>query len=216
MPRFFASSITSIVVVLLVLAAAGGVYWQIDRQQAREREEQARIAEEQLVQRRAAELEARRALEQKRFQEDIQTQKETEDKQRQMDADFRQDELKRKRFIADDRETASPQSSYQTMADERNRRESERRQQYEDEESVQRARADVERQRRGLEQREYEEQVARARREAAAGLESRAGTFRCGTCDACRATANHHSTARAEEMRPRTRHHPIARTVNDA
>jgi hypothetical protein len=167
MPRFLTSPITWIVVVLLVLAS-GGVYWQIDRQQAREREERERIADEQSALRRAAELEARRLREQKRFQEDIQIQKEAEEKQRQMDADFRQDELKQKRFTADERATPSPQSSWQSMADERSRREAERRQQYEDEESVQRARAEVERQRRGLEQREYEEQMVRARREAAA------------------------------------------------
>ncbi len=128
MPRFLSSPITWIVVVLLTLAG-GGVYWQIDRQQTRDREEKARIADEQAAQRRAAELEARRALEQKRFQEDIQTQKDADEKQRQMDADFRQDELKQKRFTADERVTPSPQSSWQSMADERSRRESERRQQ---------------------------------------------------------------------------------------
>ena len=98
----------------------------------------------------------------------MQAQKETEEKQRQMDIEFRQEELKRKQFVADDREPQSPLTGYQASSEERSRREAERRQNYDDETAMQRARADVERQRRYLEQRDIDEQSARARRDAAA------------------------------------------------
>jgi len=167
MSRFFRSPLTWLIAGLLAVAA-GGVYWQIGQQQRRESAERARIAAEQQEQRRTAEVEIRRNREQQQFQEDMQTQKEAEEKQRQMDIEFRQDELKRKKFTADDRPTQSPLNAYYATTEERSRREAERREQYEDETAMQRARADVERQRRGLEQREMEEQAARARRESAA------------------------------------------------
>ncbi|MBL0121768.1 MAG: hypothetical protein IPP88_03230 [Betaproteobacteria bacterium] len=152
----------------LLVVFAGGVYWQVGQQQRREQVERERVAEEQAEQRRMAELETRRKREQQRLQEELQVQKEVEEKQRQMDIEFRQDELKHKRFTADERPAHSPLNTYFSLTDERNRREAERRGQSEDEAAVQRARAEVDRQRRGLEQRELDEQAVRARRDAAA------------------------------------------------
>ena len=165
--RLLRSPLTWLIAVLFV-AAAAGVYWQVGQQQRRAQVERERAAEEQAEQRRMAELETRRKREQQRLQEEMQAQKDVEEKQRQMDIEFRQDELKHKRFTADERPAHSPLNTYFSLTDERNRREAERKGQTEDEAAVQRARADVERQRQGLEQREMDEQAVRARRDAAA------------------------------------------------
>src|SRR6185436_3036936 len=74
------SPLTWLLVVVLA-AAAGGGWWYLGQLQKRELAEQERIAEEQAEKRRAAELEARRRLEQVRFKEDIEAQKEAEEKQ---------------------------------------------------------------------------------------------------------------------------------------
>ena len=167
MSRIFRASFAWLVAAFLA-AAAAGLYWQSGQQERRDRAERERIAEEQQAQHRVLETEARRKREQEIFQEEMQAQKDAEEKRRQMDIEFRQDELKRKKFIADEREPQNPLTGYQALSEERNRRDAERRQEYEDEAATQRARVDVERQRRYLEQRELDEQLARARREAAA------------------------------------------------
>ena len=172
MPQFFRSPVTWLVALVVVLAGAG-ISWQIGQQQKREQVERERIADVQAEQRRAAELEARRNLEQQRLKEEMLATKDAEDTTRQMDIEFRQAELQRKQFTADDRPVAETGYAARVSdgvryADELRRREGEYRQQYEDEATRQRAQAEVDRQKRYLDQREREEQMARARREYAA------------------------------------------------
>ena len=128
--RTLRSPLTWVIVALIGIAAAFA-WWQFDLMQKRERLEQERVAEEAQERHRTDELEARRRKEQERFKEDIAAQKEIEDKQRAMDAEFRKDELTRKRFTSDDRQVASPGYAGVYIQDEIRRREGESRQHYE-------------------------------------------------------------------------------------
>ena len=162
-------------VILLLAVTGGGVAWQVNKQQQRERIERERLADEQAEQRRLAVLEERRKLEQQRLQEEMQATKDTEEKQRQMDIEFRQSELGRKQFTVDERAGQATDAGYSAalaervrMADEYARRNAERRDQYEGEAARRQAQSEVERQKRYIEQREAEDQAARARREQSA------------------------------------------------
>jgi len=162
-------------VAALIALAGGGIYWQIGVQQKREQAERERIAEEQAEQKRAAEIEARRKLELARLQEEMQAKKDIEEKQRQMDVEFRQAELGRKQFTVDERAGQATDAGYSAalaervrIADEYNRRMNERKQDYESESSRRQAQSEVERQRRYVQEREAEDQAARARREQSA------------------------------------------------
>lgn len=83
--------------------------------------------------------------------------------------EIRQDEVKSRQFVADDRYVPPGQAALQSQImqyDQARQSVSDRQQRYEDESNLRRSRADVERQKRFLQQREYEEQSARARRDA--------------------------------------------------
>lgn len=162
-------------VILLLAVTGGGVAWQVNKQQQRERIERERLADEQAEQRRLAVLEERRKLEQQRLQEEMQATKDTEEKQRQMDIEFRQSELGRKQFTVDERAGQATDAGYSAalaervrMADEYARRNAERSDQYESEAARRQAQSEVERQKRYIQQREAEDQAARARREQSA------------------------------------------------
>ena len=151
-----------IAALVVVIAAAGYLFYT--HLQFQERVKQEHLADETRERRRIADREAEHRLAQKRLQEELQTQKEVEEKQRQMDIDFRQAELQQKKFTADDRPPGS-QNAELSAALAARMREAEQRQRSDDESVRQRAEADLARIRRELEQREYEDQMARARRE---------------------------------------------------
>ena len=103
--------------------------------------------------------------------EDIRAQRDAEEAYRQQTMAIRQSEVQKKQFVADDRYVSPQQATYQSyqMQQDQWRRDSEdRKQRYEEDSNLQKAREEVERQKRYLQERENEEQVARARRDAAA------------------------------------------------
>ena len=168
--HYFRSPITWLIVAAAVIIS-GVFYVQNERENARQQFERERIASEQAELRRAKEAEERRARESQRILDEIRAQKDAEDAQRQEAIAIRQSDVQNKQFVADDRYVSPQQSAYQSylMQQDQWRRDSDdRKQRYEDESNLRKARADVERQKRFLQQREYEELAARARREAAA------------------------------------------------
>ena len=156
-------------VAFVVVSAA--FYWQSEREKARQEFERVRVAAEHAELRRAKESEERRERERQRLVEEIRTQKEAEEAQRQEANAIRQSEVQKKQFVADDRYVSPQQSayqSYQMQQDQWRRDYEDRKQRYEDESALFKARQEVERQKRYLQDREYEEQAARSRRDAAA------------------------------------------------
>ena len=168
------------IIVLAVGVIGGALYWQYDRAQANQRIERERIATDQAEERRAKENEARRAQEKQRLLDELHAQREADDKSRQASNEIRSAESQKKQYTADDRavlqttnSTSSFESSRRDYDDRRQlgtealqRAMEERKQQLEEEMNLRRAKADVDRQKRYLEQLEREDQYARARREA--------------------------------------------------
>ena len=154
-----------------IVAVSAAFYWQSEREQARQQFERVRVAAEQAELRRAKESEERRERERQRLVEEIRALKEAEEAQRQEAIVIRQSEMQKKQFVADDR-YVSPQpstyQSYQMQQDQWRRDYEDRNQRNEDESALYKARQEVERQKRYLQEREYEEQAARSRRDAAA------------------------------------------------
>ena len=168
----------------MILAAVtiivGGLYWQYARAQTNQRLERERIVAEEQQERRAKEREARRVQETQRLDQELRAQKEADDKLRQETNEIRSAESQKKQYVADDRYTAPAgenPSSYQSRRREyegqrqysnemQQRATEERKQRYEEETNLRRAKADVDRQKRYLEQLEREEEVARASRAA--------------------------------------------------
>ena len=168
--QYFRSPIAWLIVAAVVIIS-GVFYAQNERENARQQFERERIASEQAELRRTKEAEERRVRESQRILDEIRAQKEAEDAQRQEAIAIRQSDVQNKQFVADDRYVSPQQSAYQSylMQQDQWRRDSDdRKQRYEDESNLRKARADVERQMRFLQQREYEETSARTRREAAA------------------------------------------------
>lgn len=168
-------------ILLASIAIGGGLYWQYERDQTNRRIERERIVADQQQERRAAELEERRVVEKQRLLEELRTQRDADDKQRQEFNELRSAESQKKQYVADERQTlptaSSFQSNYETSRrnyeDQRQigsevwqRAQEERKQRFEDEMNLRRAREEVARQKRYLEDREREDQNARARREA--------------------------------------------------
>lgn len=168
--NFVRSPVTWLIFVAIVVAFAA-FYWQTERDAAREDFERQRVAAEQAEVRRAQESEERRIRERSRLVEEIRLQKDAEEAQRQKAIAIRQSEVKNKQFVADDRYVSPQQATYQRyqlLQDQYRHDVEERRQRYEDESNLRKARAEVERQKQYLLEREYEEQLARARRDAEA------------------------------------------------
>lgn len=169
-PNFVRSPVTWLTLAAIVVVSAA-FYWQNEREKARQQFERERVVAEQTELRRAKESEERRERERERLVEEIRTQKDAEEAQRQQAIAIRQSEVQKKQFVADDRYVSPQQSAYQSyqMQQDQWRRDSEdRKQRYEDESALYKARQEVERQKRYLQQREYEEQAARVQRDAAA------------------------------------------------
>lgn len=157
-----------------------GLYGQYARAQTNERLERERIVAEEQQERRTKEREAGRVQETQRLDQELRAQKETDDKLRQETNEIRSAESQKKQYVADDRYTAPAgenPSSYQSRRREyegqrqfsnemQQRATEERKQRYEEETNLRRAKADVDRQKRYLEQLEREEEVARASRAA--------------------------------------------------
>lgn len=175
------SAPTTWMILFAVLIIFGGLYWQYDRVQTRERLERQRIAAEQQEERRVQELEAKRVAEKQKLLDELRAQREADDKQRQESNEIRSAESQKKQYIADERLIQQPQtytsSRFGTTSSEyEDRRQmgaqawqqqmEERRQRMEDDANLRRARADVDRQKRYLEQLERDDQNAKARREA--------------------------------------------------
>jgi hypothetical protein len=158
-------------IVVGILLASGTFYWKSERENARLQFERERVVADHAEQLRAREAEERRERESRRLLEDIRAQKDAEDAQHQQANAIRQSEMQKKQFVADDRYVSPQQSTYQNyqmLQDQLRRDMDERKQRHEDEINLQKARQEVERQKRYVQQREYEEQLARARRDAAA------------------------------------------------
>lgn len=178
------NSPTTWLILCAIGIVVGGLYWQYDREQTRQRVERERITAEQQEERRAKEFESQRARDKQRLLDELREQRASDDKLRQESNEIRSAESQRKQYIADDRHIPPPAANYgssyesayrnyedqRQIATEAQRREmDERRQRYEEEMNLRRARAEVERQKRFLEQREREEEYAKARREATSG-----------------------------------------------
>lgn len=167
---YLRSPVTWLSIVVLV-AAAGAFYWQDSREKMRERMERERVAAEQAEMARVKEAEDRREKERTRLVEEIRAQKEAEENQRQQANAIRQAEVRDKQFVSDDRYVTPQQAAmqnYQMQVDQRARDYDERRQRYQDANDLYKARQEVERQKRYVQQREYEEQSAIAQRDAKA------------------------------------------------
>jgi hypothetical protein len=164
-----------------IVAIAGGLYWQYDRDQTRQRVERERIAAEQQEERRAKEFEAKRAAEKQRLLEELRAQREAEDKQRQESNEIRSAESQKKQYVADERHVPPPpnfgnnyeaarryyEDQRQISSELRQREIEERKQKLAEDADLRRARDEVARQKRYLEQIEREDEYARARRDAA-------------------------------------------------
>ena len=167
--KFVRSPIAWLLVVA-VLAGGGALYWISERAAARATMERQRLASEQAEWRREKEAEEKRERDRQRLADEIRTLKEAENLQRQQAGEVRQAELGKKQFAVDERLLAQPTSLERQLVnfDQVRSNYQEREQRHEDESELRRAREDVERQRRYLQRREFEDQMARARREAAA------------------------------------------------
>lgn len=169
---------TLVAAVLGVAIAGGGMAWYWKVEQARQAEERERILAEQKEAARQKELAERAERERVRIQEEIRAQKEADEAARKAEIEMRQQDMKSKQFVEDNRpelKMPSRNSQYgdyynqqQAYQNERNRQYQEYRQRYEDDQATARARAETERQKRYLEDRAREEEIARLRRDAAA------------------------------------------------
>jgi hypothetical protein len=160
-----------LLVLVAIVIVCGALFWQNERELARQRFEQERVASEQAELRRIKESEERREKERRQLVEDIRAQRIAEDAQREQAIAIRQSEVQNKKFVADERYVSPQQATYQRyqmLVDQRRSDYEDRRQRYEDEYNLQNARQEVERQKRYLQEREYEEQMVRARRDATA------------------------------------------------
>lgn len=167
-PSLIRSPLTWLTLVA-VIAVSGTFYWQSEREKARQRFELERVAAEQAELARTKEAEVRRENERKKMLAEIRAQKDAEEEQRQKAIVIRQAEVENKQFVADERYIPPQQAAYQSylmQQDQRQRNYEDRRQRYVDQSAMYRARQDVERQKRYLQEREYEEQAARYRRDA--------------------------------------------------
>lgn len=155
------------ITLALVAAIGGGWYWQYSREQDRLRIEREQITAEQAEKRRIAEAEERRLREKQRLQEEIRAQKEAEENQHKLSLEATQADLQKKQFAVDDRIPALQQQSnyYADRVDALRRQSEDQRQRYEEEAALRRAQAEVDRQKRYLEQREREEAYERARKD---------------------------------------------------
>ena len=160
-------------IALAIVVLGGGIYWQYDRNQTSQRLEQERIAAEKAQVRRIEELEQRRIADAKRLVEELRAQRDADEKQHQDVNELRSAESQKKQYVADDRPGITPpvvgnyEDQRQISAEARQRAMEERNQRSEDEANLRRAKAEVDRQKRYLEQLEHDDQYARARREAA-------------------------------------------------
>ena len=166
-----------------IAATGGGLYWQHERDQTRLRVERERVVTEQQTERRAKDFEAQRIVEKERLLAELRSQRENDDKHRQQFNEMRSADTRNKSYVVDDRLVPPPptnnyatnyeiarrsyEDQHQLSGDAQRRALEETRQRYEDAVNLQRARAEVDRQKRYLEQNEREEQYARAQREAA-------------------------------------------------
>ena len=171
-------------IALCAVAAVGaGLYWQYDREQTRLRLERERVVAVQQEERRAREVEEKRAADKQRLLDELRAQREADDKLRQDFNATRSADSQNKQYVVDERNAPRQAPSYSSssnsdsyrrnyedqwrMASEAQRRLlEENRQRYEEAVNLQRAKADVDRQKRYLEQLEREDQYARVRREA--------------------------------------------------
>ena len=162
------SSPKILIAIALIAVLGGGMVWQYSREQERIRFERERIAQEQAEQKRLAEAEAQRQRDRQRIQEEIQAQKEAVETQHKLALEAGQAEMQKKAFVADDRYVPAQQQQSNLYADRYEgyqRQSEEQKQRYEDEQNLRRARAEVERQKRFLEQREHEDAMERARKD---------------------------------------------------
>lgn len=170
----------TLIIALTIAVFCGVIYWQYDRNQTYQRLEQERITTEQGQARRIAELEQRRIADTKRLEDELRAQRDADDKQRQDVNQLLSAESQKKQYVVDDRQLpngnapSSVDSSDRFSEDLRpvitqaQRRDMEERKQRDEEEArMLRAKAEVDRQKRYLEQLEREDQYVRARREAA-------------------------------------------------
>ncbi len=159
-------------IVLAIVVLGGGIYWQYDRNQTNLRLEQERIAAEKAQARRIEELEQRRIADAKRLVEELRAQRDADEKQHQDINELRSAESQKKQYVVDDRPGVTPpvvgnsEDQRQMSTEARQRAIAESNQHYEEETNLRRAKAEVDRQKRYLEQLEREDQYARARREA--------------------------------------------------
>jgi curved DNA-binding protein CbpA len=164
--------------LIAVFVIGSGLYWQYDRAQTNQRLERERIAAEQEQERRLKQFEEQRVAEKKRLEEELRAQRDADDKARQEVNEMRSAETQKKQYVTDDRNVLPVPPSADSVgrgyddqrqmgAEARRLALEERKQRMEDEANLRRANAEVERQKRFLEQLEREEQYARIRREAA-------------------------------------------------
>ena len=164
-------------------AVGGGLYWQYDREQTRMRLDRERVVAVQQEEGRLKDIEEKRAADKQRLLDELRAQREADDKLRLESNAVRSADSQNKQYVVDERNAPRQAPSYSSsstydstrrsyedqwqLASEVQRRAlEENRQRYEETISLQRAKADVERQKRYLEQLEREDQYARARREA--------------------------------------------------
>lgn len=164
-----------------IAAIGGGLYWQHERDQNRLRTEREGVVTEQQAERRAKDFEAHRIVEKERLLAELRSQRENDDKHRQQFNEMRSADTQNKSYVVDDRLVPPPtnnyatnyemarrsyEDQYQLNGDAQRRGIEETRQRHEDAANLQRAKAEVDRQKRYLEQLEREERYARAQREA--------------------------------------------------
>lgn len=164
--------------VSVIFAVAAGLYWQNDREQSRQRLERERVAAELNENRRAQEMEALRVVEKQRLLDELREQRDADDKHRQEFNQIRSADSQKKNYVVDDRYVAPVPTNYestrrnhedqrQISSDAYQRTMEDNRQRYEEEANLRRAKAEVDRQKRFLEQLERDDQNARAKRESA-------------------------------------------------
>ncbi len=154
--------------VALIVAIGGSAYWLQQREEKRLRLEREHAIAEQEQQRR--QLEAKLAVERERQRvlDEIRLQREAEENQRQAANEVRKAENEKKQFVEGERPNPGEQrlNAFVDRADSWRRQAEERQNTRDEERSLAQARAEVERQKRYLEQKEREDQYARARRES--------------------------------------------------
>ncbi|MEO8384024.1 MAG: hypothetical protein ABI583_02185 [Betaproteobacteria bacterium] len=171
------------VALCVIGAVGGGLYWQYDREQTRQRLERERVVAAQQEERRFQEVEAKRVAEKQRLLDELRAQREVDDKLRQESNQIRSADIQNKQYVVDERNAPRQTPSYSSSSNYGSSRGSyedrwqmandaqrhvmeENRQRYEEAANLQRAKAEVDRQKRYLEQLERDDQNARARREA--------------------------------------------------